>query len=111
MRGVSCCHSDHYPGGGGGDHQHSSSGRIPELVLPQDRNMVPLASRVVLRSVSCHVEKSHPVSSGVGAANVTQLEERSVRDRGAGDDLIPNAQAQGVLIRDDFQDDFLGSSH
>jgi len=64
-----------------------------------------------LRSVSCHVEESHAVSSGIGATHVAQLHERAVLKYGTGNDLAPSAQLQHVLIVDDLQDDFFDSGH
>ena len=42
---------------------------------------------------------------------MAQFHERAVLECGTGDDLLPNAQAQQVLIVDNLQDDFFNSGH
>jgi hypothetical protein len=70
-----------------------------------------LTFTVAIASVSCHVDKSHLVSFGIGAANVAQFHERAVFECRKGDNFLPGAQAHNVTLGDDLQDDFFGNSH
>ena len=68
-------------------------------------------ARVATASVSRHIDKSHLASSGVAAGKFAEFHERDVLEFGKGDNFLPDAQAQNVLLRDDLQYDFFDSSH
>ena len=57
-------------------------------------------ARGATASVSRHIDKSHLASSGVAASKFAQFHERAVFEFSNGDSLLPDAQAQNVLLRD-----------
>jgi len=66
---------------------------------------------VAIASVPRHIDKSHPMSLGVGSTNVAQFQQRAILDCGKGDNFLSGAHAQNIALRDDLQDDLLGSGH
>jgi len=57
-------------------------------------------ARVATASVSRHIDQTHLASSGIAASNFAEFHERAVFEFSNGDSLLPDAQAQNVLLRD-----------
>jgi hypothetical protein len=73
--------------------------------------MKPKKARAAIASVSRHIDKSHLVSSGIGACNVAQFHESAILKCGTSDNFLSSPHAQDVALGDDLQDDLLGSGH